>query len=259
MSFNRFLPDYGVLPSAYFERSTISNPIELFWSDELMALLRLCGAKEEMIGERASDYDRFLSLCRAFPHLVGHPVREWIASALEERFCLKGLPTEENAKDVWKTLCESLLEHPLAPQSLVEGDWLCDRLTVPNGLTQNIVPVLNGNLLLHTTAKNATAWSVEISQTVEHFANAGCQKIVLELPIDFNFVLPSLYHVERALSTFKRDREANNLLIAQLMRELCIAAQKKELLLVLIGVNHSTEVAHLLEYTEACVGLPHLC
>ena len=61
MNFEHFLPDYGILPSKYFARSTISNPIELFWSDDVLALLRLCGAKEEMIGERASDYDRFLS------------------------------------------------------------------------------------------------------------------------------------------------------------------------------------------------------
>ena len=259
VTLHQFLPDYGILPSAYFERSAISNPTELFWSDELMALLRLCGAKEEMISDRASDYERFLSLCSALPQLAGHPAREWIASVLKGQFCLDEIPTEENAKDVWRALCEHLLKNPLVPPSLVSGDWLCDRLTVPNGLPQKVVPVLNGNLLLRTTAKNATAWALEISQTVERFANAGCQKIVLQSPIGFNFVLPSLYHVDRALSLTKREREANNLLFAQLVREICGVAQKNNLLLVLVDVNNPLATVHLLEYMESCVGLPRLC
>ncbi|MBQ4273484.1 MAG: hypothetical protein IJB94_00745, partial [Clostridia bacterium] len=65
MNFDIFAPDFGTLPSAYLERSAITNPTELFWSNELLALLRLCGEKEEMTGERASDYDRFLSVFRA--------------------------------------------------------------------------------------------------------------------------------------------------------------------------------------------------
>ncbi len=259
MTFDRFLADYGILPSAYFGKSAITNPIELFWSDDLLALLRLCGAKEEAIGERASDYDRFLALCRALPLLEGHPTRAWIASMLQEYFGLQELPTEETAKDFWKTLCERLMEHPISPKDIVSGAWLCDGLTVPSSLPENITPVLNANLLLHTNAKTAAAWGAEITEAVAHFAKRGCKKIVLHLSNDFDFVTPSLYHVGRALSLAKKDRETTNLLICQLTRELCAAAQEHNLLLVVICQSNASGACKLLDYCETSVGLPRLC
>ena len=259
MNFEHFLPDYGILPSKYFARSTISNPIELFWSDDVLALLRLCGAKEEMIGERASDYDRFLSICRALPLLEGHPMRAWIASLLDQYFGVREFPTEENAQDVWKMLCEHLWEFPIEPKDLVIGSWLCDTLTIPSALPQNLIPVLSGDLLLNTTSKKAIEWSAEIDATVAQFAKKGCEKIVVQLQNSFAFVLPSLYGVDRALSLAKRDREAINLLTCQLVREFCVAAQKHDLLLVLVCNGNSADLVNLLEYAEESVGLPHIC
>ena len=257
--FNRFLPDYGVLPSAYFKRSAISNPIELFWSNDLCSLLRLCGEKEENIGERASDYDKFKSILRALPLLEGHPTRVWIASVLEKRFGLKELPNEEDAPKIWKMLCNHLLENPLPPQDFVAGDWLCDALTVPKALPEHVTPVLNANLLIETTAKKAMVWSAEIAATVSHFRESGCQKIVLSLQEDFAFVLPSIYQVDRALQLIKKDREATNLLTSQLLRELCAVAQKEELLLVLVCNAPPNNLLRALEYAEESVGLPFVC
>ena len=259
MIFNRFLPDYGILPSAYFKRSAISNPIELFWSDDLCSLLRLCGEKEENIGERASDYDKFKSILRALPLLEGHPTRAWIASVLEKRFGLRELPNKEDAPKIWKMLCNHLLENPLPPQDFVAGDWLCDFLTVPKALPERVTPVLHANLLLETTTQKAIAWSAEIAATVSHFRESGCQKIVLSLQEDFAFVLPSIYQVDRALSLAKRDREATNLLTCQLVRELCAVAQKEELLLVLVCNAHPNNLLRALEYAEESVGLPFVC
>lgn len=259
MIFNRFLPDYGVLPSAYFQRSAISNPIELFWSDDLCSLLRLCGEREENIGEGASDFDKFKAILRALPLLEGHPTRAWIASLLEEYFDLKEFPQAENAPEIWKLLCNNLLKNPLAPQDLVKGDWLCDCLTVPNNLQKHITPVLNANLLLETTAKKATDWSAEIAATVSHFKKNRCQKIVLQLPDDFTFVTPSLYHVDRALSLSKKDREATNLLICQLVRELSTVAQNEDMLLAFVCNSNPDALVSLLEYVEESVGLPRVC
>ena len=259
MHFDRFLPDYGILPSAYFQKSAITNPVELFWSDDLISLLRLCGEREETIGECASDYDRFLSVCRALPLLEGHPTREWIASVLDKYFDLKELPTQENAPEAWRTLCDRLLGEPIRPQDLVEGSWLCDSLVVPSYLPTNITPVLNANLFLGTRAKNAVAWREEIRATAKHFSACKCQKIVLHLPSEFAFVIPSIYHVDKALQTTKRSREAENLLLSQLMRELCTAAQEYNLLLVLVCNAKADEAAYLLEYCEASVGLPRVC
>lgn len=259
MTFDTFLPDYGILPSAYFERSTITNPIELFWSDELTALLRLCGEEEEMIGERASDYDRFLSLCRALPLTEGHPTREWIASVLEKHFGLKEIPTEETAPAIWKNLCKCLFENPILPKDLVSGAWLCDDFIVPNNLPENITPVLDANLLLKTQSQNTAAWSARIAETVAHFAARGCSKIVLHLTHTFDFVMPSIYHVDRAVTLAKKDREATNLMICQLMRELCTAAQKHDILLVLVCEKDSAAAVRLLEYVESSVGLPRVC
>ena len=259
MNFDIFAPDFGTLPSAYLERSAVTNPTELFWSNELLALLRLCGAKEEMIGERASDYDRFLSVFRALPLLEEHPTRAWIASVLDKHFHLTELPTEATAPSVWRTLCESLMQHPIAPKDLVCGSWLCDGLTVPNCIPEQITPVLDAGLLLQTNVRSAAAWSAEIASTVAHFADRGCQKILFCIGKDFDFVSPSRYHVDRALSLTKKDRNAANLLICQLMREICIAAQEHDLMLVLDCAGDPSALAHLLKYVEENVQLPRLC
>ena len=259
MTFNRFLPDYGALPSAYFERSTISNPIELFWSDDLQSLLRLCGEKEENIDERASDFDKFCAILRALPLLQGHPTRAWIATVFANQFGLQEVPTVESAHKTWRMLCDKLFENPIQPHSLVSGAWLCDALVVPNLLPQNITPVLNANLLLDTNAKTLDAWSAEITSTVVHFASRGCQKMVLNFSTGFNFVSPSVYHVNQALNLTKRSTEIKNLLVCQLTRELCTLAQKHDLLLVLVCEGNPTELADLLEYVEESVGLPRLC
>ena len=259
MTFNRFLPDYGVLPSGYFERNAITNPMELFWSDDFCALLRLCGAKEEMIGERASDFEKFQSLVASLSLLEGHPTRAWIVSVLKKYFDLKELPTQETATEVWRTLCDRLLEDPIDPKTLVSGEWLCDAMDVPNNLPQGIAPVLNANLLLSTDAKTTIAWSAEIAATVAHFVANGCSKIVFEVGNGFDFVTPSLYHVDRSLSIAKKDHEAKNLLTCQLMRELCVIAQEKDLLLVLACDGNSSAVANLLQYCKDSVGLPRIC
>ena len=259
MEFDMFATDFGTLPSAYFQKSTITNPMELFWSDELLALLRLCGAKEERIGERASDYDRFLSLSCALPLLEGHPTREWIASVLDKFFCITELPTAQTAPTVWKALCESLMQSPISPQDLVNGAWLCDSLTIPANIPNHIVPVLDANLLLQTNVKTAAAWSGEIASVVARFAERGCQNILLRMDKDFAFVSPSLYQVDRALSLVKKDGNSTNLLLCQLMREICTVAQEHNLMLVLDCVGNPSALAHLLGYAEESVGLPRLC
>ena len=184
---------------------------------------------------------------------------ERIRDILKEYFDLKELLQAENAPEIWKTMCDRLLEQPLSPQDLVEGDWLCDALSVPSELPERVTPTLNANLLLETTAKKATDWSAEIAATVSHFKENRCQKIVLHLQDDFTFVTPSLYHVDRALSLAKKDREATNLLTCQLVRELCIVAQKEDILLVLDCRAHPDALVSLLEYVEESVGLPFVC
>ena len=259
MTFDRFLPDYGILPSAYFERNAISNPIELFLSDDLLALLRLCGEKEENIGDRASDFDKFQALLRALPQLEGHPTRAWIASVFANQFGLKELPTAQNAAQAWHMLCDRLFDEPIHPHTLVSGAWLCDALTVPNKLSQNVTPVLNANLLLGTNAKTLNAWSAEIAATVAHFVNNECKKMVLQLSRGFEFVSPSVYHVNQALNLTKRNTEAENLLISQLMRELSALAQENDLLLLLECDCKADAAKSLLAYVEESVGLSRLC
>lgn len=259
MHFDHFFADFGVLPSAYFAKKAITNPIELFWSDDLVSLMRLCGMREEMIGDRASDFEKFQALVASLSLLEGHPTRAWIVSVLKKYFDLKELPTQETATEVWRTLCNRLLEDPIDPQTLVSGEWLCDAMDVPNNLPQGIAPVLNANLLLATETKSTAAWSAQIAATVANFAQKGSQKVLLSLEKNFDFVLPSIYQADRALSLAKKDKQAENLLLSQLVRELCTACKQNNLLLVLLCHQNADAVVELLEYCEDAVGLPRLC
>ena len=259
VNFDIFAPDYGILPAEYFTKSVITNPIELFWSDDLASLLRLSGEGEETIGARASDYDRFLALCRALPLLEGHPTRAWIISVLQKYFHLEELPTQESAPVVWKNLSQTLLKKPLRIDDFVRGAWLCDNLTLEVKLPQGVTPVLHANLSLQTKSRTALSWSAEIATTVLHFAANQCKKIVFQIDKNFEFTTPSLYGVDRALSLAKKDRKAENLLVCQLMRELCTAAQRNDLLLVVVCDGDSSNLARLLQYCEENVGLPRLC
>ena len=259
MNFDIFAPDFGTLPSDYFAKSLITNPIELFWSDDLASILRLCGEREETIGARASDYDRFLALCRALPLLEGHPTRAWIASVMQKYFDLNELPTEETAPEVWKNLSQTLLQNPLHINDFISGVWLCDKLTPEAKLPQGVTPALHANLLLQTTSKTTLSWSAEIATTVLRFATNQCKKIVLQIDKNFDFIPPSLYGVDRALSLAKKDYKTENLLICQLMRELCTAAQRNDLLLVVVCDGNTSNLVRLLQYCEENVGLPRLC
>ncbi|MBO7274731.1 MAG: glucuronate isomerase [Clostridia bacterium] len=259
MHFDHFFADFGVLPSAYFAKKAITNPIELFWSDDLVSLMRLCGMREEMIGDRASDFDKFQAICHTLELLDGHPTRARIVSILEKHFNLNELPTQETATEVWRTLCDRLLEDPIDPKTLVGGEWLCDAMDVPNNLPQGIAPVLNANLLLAADAKSTAAWSAQIAATVANFTQKGSQKVLLSLEKNFDFVLPSIYQVDRALSLARKDKQTENLLLSQLVRELCTACKQNNLLLVLVCHQNADGVVQLLKYCEDTVGLPRLC
>ena len=259
MHFDHFFADFGVLPSAYFAKKAITNPIELFWSDDLAALLRLCGTREEMIGECASDFDKFQAMCHALQLLDGHPTRAWIVSVLEKYFNLNELPTQETAATVWKTLCQRLLENPIEPKTLIGGDWLCDTLDVPNNLPENIALVLDANLLLSTEAKTTAAWSAQIASAVANFAQKGSRKVLLTIEKNFDFSIPSIYQVDRALSLSKKDKQAENLLLSQLVRELCTACKQNDLMMVLICHQNADAITNLLQYCKDAVGLPRLC
>ena len=156
-------------------------------------------------------------------------------------------------------LCDRLFDEPIHPHTIVSGAWLCDALVVPNMLPQNVTPVLNANLLLGTNAKTLNAWSAEIAATVAHFVNNECKEMVLQLSQTFTFVLPSVYHVNQALNLTKRNTEAENLLISQLLRELSALAQKHDLMLVVVCDKNADAAKDLLEYTEENVGLSRIC
>ena len=61
------------------------------------------------------------------------------------------------------------------------------------------------------------------------------------------------------MSLSKKDREATNLLICQLVRELSAVAQNEDMLLAFVCNSNPDAPVSLLEYVEESVGLPRIC
>ena len=85
------------------------NIAELMLNDDVNKLLALCTPEQKAPPVGASDYDRFLQLCRCLPLFYGHAV---LPSAQEylKRYFDSDLPIiPQNAAKLWHLTAERLL------------------------------------------------------------------------------------------------------------------------------------------------------
>ncbi len=254
-----FRADYGQLPRSFFEQGRITNPTELMRCDALYRLLYLCGIQDKYNGEKASDWELFSSFCRAYPLAVGHPLVRSISECLETRFSVTMAPREPDCMRLWETMVENLEICPCSVTDVLPSSvgWLCDGVTLPERLPNDLIPVLDGKTLLPVSSVSWEEWSSEIGRTVRLFAQAGCKECVLRLEADFSFCKPNPYTVREALKKRTKSREDLFLLTAQLFRELCSVALEENLV-ILLETRCSAAAVELLNMVERSVGLPPL-
>jgi len=259
MDFDRYAADYGTLSSSYFGIGRITNASELLRGEELYRLLRLCGIPEKENGARASDWELFRSLCRAYPLLTGHPIRTQISDFLKTHFSVFEPLNEESCARIWHTTVLDLEQRPRNAVDFLGGRevaWLCDTLEMPSSLPDFVKPVLLGNLLLEKRDVTLKQWQNSVRNTVKVYADAGCDRIVLRVGRDFSFSSPSVYQVDRILQKRKLAGEERDLLLTQLLRELCVLCLEKGMTLVLELQCDPAPAEQLLAYVGHTVGLP---
>ena len=236
-----------------------ANVTELIWSDELEALLRMCGEEERLIGVAASDYDRFFALCRSAHLLRGnlliHRISSFLASILNRPVSL----SEKTAEEIWKDSAEyflfanvsrSLWEDFNAESTAEKELDICPRLSISN--------FFDGDLFLSTSQKSWEAWRDEMRDICDKSLGNACSGVMLLLPKAFVFSSPHPYQIGRILQSPKREEEDQNLMIAQLFRFLSEDCSERKLSLLCRVECDPREAVKLFAYAEEQVGLLRL-
>lgn len=256
MNGERFCADYGRLPMRFLRLRSVSNATELLWSDEWERLLRLCGIPEREIDERASDYERFAALCKAFSLLDGHPMQLYLKSFLKTYFPSLPMPSPDTCEQLWQGIADELLQKTCKPTDFLPTEpifFLMPTLDV-DVLPSPLLPMLNADLFLKTDARTYSEWRDWIHTTARRFHQAGARAARVTLGRAFAFVWPDLYHVEQALK--KPSSLEDDLLICQLFRELCEVCEALSMELLLEVDCQPQAAIALLRYAQKSVGLP---
>lgn len=256
-----FAADYGTLPHRFFSTGNLTNPTELIQSRELTALLYLCGVGEAELGDRASDYEKFKALCRSFPLLDGHPLKGQITAFLKKHFQGLPEPSPSTCDLLWRQISDQLSHSPKKGTDFLpkkEISWLSDTLHLPLELPKNISPILDCHLFLDSKATSYADFQEEICAAFSAFLKAGSKSVLFRLDRAFRFVQPSVYHVECALRSKKRTREQTDILTAQILREISVLCNEKNVPLRLLLECEGEECLSLLRYADRSTGLPAL-
>ena len=254
-----FASDYGVLDDALLHTEYITNPSELLRSRETYGVLRLCGVNADEGSDAASDFELFLSFCRAFPSLRGHLVAARTETLLRETLSLSLPLTEENAASLWREGTERLASAPLRVRSLLDPEipWLCERKELMGRVLLGQSFVYDAALLAPQTGESLSARHSRLLAEAARLSAEGCVGVRLCLPADYRFLPPNPYAVESALARARRNSDERALLLSQQVREVseaCVAAG----LPLLIECEGDGSVAELLRYVGRTVGLPTL-
>lgn len=258
----------GRVPSVFFDRPTFSNVSELIFDKDLYSLLRLCGVDEQLIGEGASDYDRFNAYCNAVPVLYGHPIVIKIVSLLKSCFDIDLPCSAQNCNEIWRIVADKLIDTPMIGWDLINlinptsiNCVLIDRdqFVKIDAFPKGIEPVLCGQTLVQTNASDWSEWEKEMSDVIEQCILKGSHAVYFKLSDELLSDIPSLYHVEQSLCTPKKRLENIGVLLTQALRYLCLKCRQKGLFLYTeIQTDDLKRVVLLLERIYNSVGLPSM-
>ena len=231
----------------------LTNITEWIRCDEILGLLRLCGADERQIGTSGSDYEFFSALCRAMPLLTGHPLKTAIEKALQNELGMTQLLSPDTCDAIWRACADKLLEDQrLAQPTLSRADGA--EWTSPAWRALKTHLVLDGATLLQTNASSWSEWEAEMRSSLDDFGRRGGSIVRLSPDAAACAEIPNLYRVEQSL----KSGEASPMLTAQVLRFLAVELQKRDLWLWIDTAFCGKDALNLLGYAERHVGLPCL-
>ncbi len=228
----------------------ITNITELIRNNSLTDLLRLAGAKQEEIGESASDYIYFQAVCRAIPLLQGHKFVP-LLYRLFELMQIDYSPKSPNAESIWMQCSDYLERNDLTIGCLEDLQPKSTPLIFDSWHKSGIHRLLNVDSWQQTKACDWTAWERELNDSWKMASSCDYIKLSIDLPEK----TPSLYHVDLAL----RSRQDDRILSAQLLRFLCMACRNEnKTLLVEVKPQQASRLCAYLKRLENTLELPSL-
>lgn len=232
------------------------NLTELIRTEDLCALLRLCGVEEGALFH-GSDYDFLLSVSKVLPLLEGHPFPQSLHRFLEEHFAITQRLTPDTTAEIWHTVADALLTRPREfPADLHSHTALS--LSLPSLALQANAMLWRADGLVNTKAVTWQDWEGELQTALEQKMESGASHILLTLTNETARQIPDPFHVGKSLENTAKSDDDRALLSAQLIRFCCVAAAKQGLTLVLSVCANAENAVTFMERMDRMVGLPSL-
>ncbi len=253
---------FGCLPNSFFEQNSFTTPTQLFWEDMARAFLKQAD-HFEVLSSTASDYQRFSALFNAAMASPEHSFSQKLAFFLQNRFGLSMPSDQDEIEALWRSLSSQLIVEPINGEALCASlqdapMCLCDPDLAFSKLPKGAEPVLNANALLPLQGDCWSEVCKQLTAVLDAFCKLGCRTVFYEILEEHCLPFPSVYEVDRQLSTKRMDAGGVAVLAAQLFRFLCIECQRRELTLFLRVSSSSKLVKRLLSHAQKTVGLPSL-
>lgn len=220
-------------------------------------------------GMPVSAYERFRALCEASGELCFHPILDGIALLLRQGFSIEEPLSPKTCDSIWIRTADLLLERGETGEALLAR--LADGETYPpiyksavarEALFLQLRPFAPDlSALTETQADTRKLWEEEIEKAFLACTERdrdGEKQIGLTVPSDFPFVRPDPYHVEQILRSDARKGKDHSLLLAQLIRQICLLSREKGTTLVLHLHGKADAFLALLDTLARGVALPRL-
>lgn len=193
-------PVVGLIPDRMADRwdTVYTNPATLFFAPEddarrLTALVVACGAdpRGTLTSGTASDFDRWVALCRAMPRLAGHPLYLRVHALLEAAFGWTEPLCPRNAATSWAFCAEKLCAEVCTPPVLAA---LCGA-----AFCQALFPDRAGSLWDGVTDLTTLQAAIATHLTGKAGEPLTSPPAVWMLPKGYSFARPDPYRAEKSL------------------------------------------------------------
>jgi len=133
--------------------------------------MRMSGVAEKFITGDASNEEKFIKWCKAYPKLIGNPLYVWSQMELEIVFGISEIPNESNADEIYKKANLYLKNNEITPEILLNKfnvEFACPCMSLTDDFSviktkTNIAPSLRGD--------DITAPGIELIHKLEILTN----------------------------------------------------------------------------------------